>query len=364
MGITNGAADGDSHVVPLIIGGQELQTETTFHVTGPHEEKTVWTCSSASKADAEQAVDAAQNVFRKWSRTNPAQRRDIFLKAADNMEKRTEELSRYMIEEIGATQDWAGFNIMTAIEMLRDIAGRIAGAVEGVVPWPSDENTSAMITKEPYGVVLGIAPWNAPYILGTRAIAYPLAAGNTCILKGSELSPRVFHGLGKCFTDAGLPEGALNVIYHRPQDAAEVTTALIAHPSVKKINFTGSTPVGSIIAQVAGKYIKPVLLELGGKAPAIVCPDADLKKAAFQCILGAFFAAGQICMSTERIIVHESIKEAFGKELLAASEQIFSKDNDAPAMVTAAGREKTKKLVDAALAVSPPSFRLNQPNSF
>jgi len=355
MTTTNGvAANGKSYTVPLFINGKETTTDTTFDVTGPREEKTVWSCSSASKGEATSAADTAHAAFKKWSRTNPADRRDIFLKTAANMSERSDELAGYMMEETGATKEWAGFNLTVAIEMLRDIAGRIAVAVEGVVPWPADAGTSAMVTKEPYGVVLGIAPWNAPYILGTRSIAYPIAAGNTAILKGSELSPRVFWAIGSCFEKGGLPAGVLNVIFHQPKDAAEITTALISHPNVRKINFTGSTPVGSIIAQTAAKHIKPVLLELGGKAPAIVCADADLKKSAFQCVLGAFFHAGQICMSTERIIVHESIKEEFAKELSAAVEQVFGKGdaNEAPVMVAAAGREKTKKLVDSAFAVS------------
>lgn len=129
---------------------------------------------------------------------------------------------------------------------------------------------------------------NAPYILGMRAIALPLAASNTVILKGSELSPKCFWALGDVYREAGLPAGCLNVIYHKSSDAAVVTNALIAHPDVRKISFTGSTNVGAIIASTAGRYIKPVLLELGGKASAIVLDDADLDKAAMNCALGAF----------------------------------------------------------------------------
>lgn len=129
---------------------------------------------------------------------------------------------------------------------------------------------------------------NAPFILGTRAVAIPLAAGNTVVLKGSEFAPKCFWALGDVFRQAGLPAGCLNVVYHRVEDAAKVTTALIAHPAVRKVNFTGSTNVGSIIAATAGKYIKPVLLELGGKASAIVLDDADLDKAAMGCAVGAF----------------------------------------------------------------------------
>ena len=117
---------------------------------------------------------------------------------------------------------------------------------------------------------------------------YALAAGNTVVLKGSELSPRSFWAIGSVLKEAGLPAGCLSVIVHRPGDAAEVTKSIIEHPFVKKINYTGSTAVGSIVAEMAGKNLKPVLMELGGKAPAIVLEDADVELAAQQCALGAF----------------------------------------------------------------------------
>lgn len=129
---------------------------------------------------------------------------------------------------------------------------------------------------------------NAPFILGFRAVIYALGAGNTCILKGSEVSPRCFWLIGSIFRHAGLPDGCLNVVYHRPEDAAEITTTLIEHPAIRKINFTGSTAVGRIISATAGKNLKPVLMELGGKASAIVCEDADLRLAAKKCAIGAF----------------------------------------------------------------------------
>jgi acyl-CoA reductase-like NAD-dependent aldehyde dehydrogenase len=121
-----------------------------------------------------------------------------------------------------------------------------------------------------------------------RSIAYPIAAGNTVVFKGSELSPRCFWVLGNVLTEAGLPPGVLNIISHRPQDAAEITQTIIEHRAIKKANFTGSTAIGSIIASLAGKNLKPVLMELGGKASAIVCDDANVETAARECALGSF----------------------------------------------------------------------------
>jgi len=178
---------------------------------------------------------------------------------------------------------------------------------------------------------------------------YAVATGNTCILKGSELSPRCFWAIGSAFTEAGLPPGVLNILYHRPQDAPKITTALIESPAIKKVNFTGSTAVGRIIAAVAGKNLKPVLMELGGKASAIVLEDADIKKAATQCALGAFLNAGQICMSTERVLVHKSIKDEFVPAFKGAVEAIFGGDNPAPVLIQGVAVEKNKKLVAEAL---------------
>jgi acyl-CoA reductase-like NAD-dependent aldehyde dehydrogenase len=160
-------------------------------------------------------------------------------------------------------------------------------------------------------VILGIAPWNAPIILGVRAIAVPLACGNSVILKASELCPRTHALIIEAFAEAGFPEGVVNVVTNAPEDAAEVVGALIDAPEVKRINFTGSTNVGRIIAKRAAEHLKPCLLELGGKAPLLVLEDADLDEAVKAAAFGAFMNQGQICMSTERIIVVEAVADAF-----------------------------------------------------
>lgn len=152
------------------------------------------------------------------------------------------------------------------------------------------------------------------------------AVGNTVVLKGAEASPAVYWALADVFHSVGLPPGVLNTLIVRPSDAPKITTTLISSPTVKKINFTGSTMVGSIVAGLAGKHLKPVLMELGGKASAIVCEDADLELAALQCTLGAFLYSGQICMSTERILVNAKIVEPFKAALKATVDAIFDKD--------------------------------------
>ncbi|KAB8232261.1 hypothetical protein ETB97_001748 [Aspergillus alliaceus] len=345
------ATDTDcSHgIIPLIVNNESVVTETIFDVHNPATGQVVDRCASASVDDANRAVAAAKAAFPAWSKTKPYDRRDILMRAADIMLSRREELIKYQMEETGAGRLFVERTFELGARFIKDFAARIP-SIEGSVPSVSEDGECAMIIKEPYGVVLGIAPWNAPYILGTRSIALPLAAGNTAVLKGSELSPKCFWAIGDIFREAGLPAGCLNVVYHRPADAAAVTTALIAHPAVRKISFTGSTQVGSIIASTAGKYVKPVVLELGGKASAIVLDDANLERAAICCSLGAFMHSGQICMSTERIIVQRSVADRFRNMLADASDKVFGQHAPAPVLVTSAAVKKNRDLVSDALS--------------
>jgi acyl-CoA reductase-like NAD-dependent aldehyde dehydrogenase len=192
---------------------------------------------------------------------------------------------------------------------------------------PSDKpGCLAMAVRQPAGVVLSIAPWNAPVILAVRAIGLPLACGNTVVLKASETCPATHRLIGKALREAGLPAGVINVVTNAPGDAAEVVSALIAHPAVRRVNFTGSTAVGRIIAQTAARHLKPVLLELGGKAPLVVLDDADLEEAANAATFGAFMNQGQICMSTERVVADEAIADAFARRFAAKASSLPTGD--------------------------------------
>jgi benzaldehyde dehydrogenase (NAD) len=221
-----------------------------------------------------------------------------------------------MMGEIGATEGWARFNLMLAVGIVREAAAlttQIAGEVI-----PSDKpGCIAMAVREPAGVVLGIAPWNAPIILGVRAIATPLACGNTVVLKASETCPRTHGLIIEAFAEAGLPPGVVNVVTNTSEDAPAIVGALIDHPAVRRVNFTGSTAVGKIIAKRCAEHLKPVLLELGGKAPLLVLDDADLDEAVKAAAFGAFMNQGQICMSTERIIVVDAVADAFVEKFKA-----------------------------------------------
>jgi acyl-CoA reductase-like NAD-dependent aldehyde dehydrogenase len=251
-----------------------------------------------------------------WGQLGPNARRAVLMKAADALEARKDDFVAAMMTETGSTAGWAMFNLGIAVSMVREAAAlttQIAGEVI-----PSDKpGCLAMALKEPVGVILGIAPWNAPIILGVRAIAVPLACGNAVILKASETCPRTHALIIEAFAEAGFPEGVVNVVTNAPEDAAAVVGALIDAAEVKRINFTGSTHVGRIIAKRAAEHLKPCLLELGGKAPLLVLEDADLDEAVKAAAFGAFMNQGQICMSTERIIVVEAVADAFAEKFAA-----------------------------------------------
>lgn len=303
----------------------------------------------ASSAPAMKAADVqaiairAAAAFPVWSAMGPNARRAVLMKAANALEARKEAFVAAMMSETGSTAGWAMFNLGLAASMVREAAAlttQIAGEVI-----PSDKpGCLAMALKEPVGVILGIAPWNAPIILGVRAIAVPLACGNAVILKASEACPRTHALIIEAFAEAGFPEGVVNVVTNAQEDAAEVVGSLIDAPQVKRINFTGSTSVGRVIAKRAAEHLKPCLLELGGKAPLVVLDDADLDEAVKAAAFGAFMNQGQICMSTERIIVVESVADAFIEKFSAKAATLLAGDPREDA--TPLGAVIDKKTVD------------------
>jgi len=313
--------------IGFLIDGEERQSGSgaSYERNDPFTGKLATRAAAANVADADAAVAAAAAAFKTWSKVGPGERRALLLKAADVMTSKVGEFTTLMIEETGGTAPWAGFNVMLASNMLREAAAMTTQIAGEIIP--SDKpDTLAMGIRQPAGVCLGIAPWNAPVILGTRAIAMPIACGNTVVLKASESCPGIHRLIGQCLHEAGLPKGVINVITNDPRDAAAIVEALIANPAVRRVNFTGSTAVGKRIGELAGKHLKPALLELGGKAPLIVLDDADIDGAVNAAVFGAFMHQGQICMSTERIIVDEKIADLFVDKLAARAAQLPAGD--------------------------------------
>ncbi|KXT15315.1 hypothetical protein AC579_2814 [Pseudocercospora musae] len=314
--------------VPLWRDGKPVQAASSYEVISPLTDSKLFSAAAANVDECNASIAAAEKAFPAWSKTKPGLRRDLLLAAADEMVRRKDELWYYCNKETASTEMYFAFDFSDALESLKSCAGLIASAgTLGFVPDMLAEDRSGMVVREPYGVVLSITPWNCPCILGLRGFLAPLAMGNTVVVKASERSPGAMHVLIDIFNNVGFPPGVLNSITHKPADGPEIISTLVAHPSVRKINFTGSTAVGSIVASLAGKHLKPTLMELGGKAPAIVCEDADLQTAAAQCVVGAFLYSGQICMSTERILVNAKIADKFREALAATIEAIFPDKN-------------------------------------
>lgn len=306
------------NTISLLIGGQRRQAsnQATFERHNPLDGSVATVAPAATPEDALAAVQAAQQAFAGWSRLGPNQRRDYLLKAADALAAKEADFIEAMATETGASAIWAGFNVHLAAGMLREAAALTTQISGEVIPSDVPGNLATAI-RQPAGVVLGMAPWNAPVILGVRAIAAPLACGNTVILKGSELCPATHGLIIEALFEAGFPDGVINFLTNQADQVADIVETLIAQPAVRRVNFTGSTRVGRIIATLCARYLKPSVLELGGKAPLLVLADADIDAAVNGAAFGAFANSGQICMSTERLIVDERIADEFVAKLTA-----------------------------------------------
>jgi acyl-CoA reductase-like NAD-dependent aldehyde dehydrogenase len=313
--------------VALMIQGKDLAASdgATFERLNPMTRKVAARAAAATLADAANAVSSAAAAFPAWSALGPSERRKRLLRAAANLEARAPDFVDAMAQETGSTAGWAHFNVHLATGMLQEAAAMTTQIGGEVIP-SNRPGLTAMAVRQPVGVVLGIAPWNAPVILGVRAIAMPLACGNTVILKSSEICPRTHRLIGEALRDADLGEGVVNVLSNAPADAPKIVEALIANPAVRRVNFTGSTRVGRVVAEAAARHLKPVLLELGGKAPFIVLDDADLDEAVKAAAFGAFMNQGQICMATERVVVDEAIADAFAAKFAKKAATLVAGD--------------------------------------
>ena len=342
--------------VSMLIDGKQVAARNgaTFERRNPLDGTIASRAPAACVEDAQAAVDAAARAFAVWSEFGPLKRRELLAKAAYALEAKADAFAAAMASETGASGQWASFNVHLAAQGLLEAAAMTTQIGGELIP--SDVPGSlAMGVRQPAGVVLGIAPWNAPVILAVRAIALPLACGNTVVLKGSETCPATHGLIIEALQEAGLPAGAVNFVTNAPADAARIVEAMIAHPKVRRVNFTGSTRVGRLIAEQCASHLKPSVLELGGKAPFVVLDDADLDAAVNGAVFGAFANSGQICMSTERIIVDEQIADAFVDRLAARARALPLGDpREGPvvlgSVVDMSAVERCNALIDDALS--------------
>jgi acyl-CoA reductase-like NAD-dependent aldehyde dehydrogenase len=342
-------------VSKLLINNLDIEASdvSTFQRINPSTGDVATVASAAKIADVNVAANAAAAAFPQWSESAPGLRRGLLLRVADRLDARRLDFIEAMVVETGATPLWAEINCDLGAEFLREAAAMTTQITGEIIP-SGIPGCLAFASRQPAGVCLGIAPWNAPIILGLRAIAMPLACGNTVVLKASELCPKTHGLIGEITREAGFAPGVVNVVTNAPDDAAGVVEALIAHPAVRRVNFTGSTRVGRLVAELSARHLKRCLLELGGKAPFIVLADADIDEAVRAAAFGAFMNQGQICMSTERIILLDEIADEFAEKFRSKAATLVAgspRDGKTPlgAMISLEAVRRIRTLVDDAL---------------
>ncbi|WP_044377788.1 aldehyde dehydrogenase [Streptomyces noursei] len=319
----------------LLIGGawQPAANSRSYAAHDPFTGQVASRAAAACTADVVRAAEAAEQAFGAWAALAPSERRRVLWAAAEKLEARAQELTEAITAEMGGPAAWGAYNVKGLTEKIRYAASAAHEGLTGeVIPSETSGRTSIAIRK-PVGVVASIIPWNAPALLVGASLPAALVLGNTVVMKASEQTPRT-HGLvAECFTEAGLPDGVLNLVTNAPEDAPDVVDALIAQPAVRRVHFTGSTRVGRIIGEKAASHLKPAILELGGKAPVIVLADADLDHAVGAVGFGAFANSGQGCLSTERVIVDRAIADEFTRRLAALAGTITYGDPRDPQTV-------------------------------
>ena len=325
----------------------------TFQRCSPITGEVVTQAAAATVADARRAVESAAAALPTWAALGPNRRRTILLEAASLLEARAGEMTGPMMTETGAAKPWIGFNVRTAAGMLREAAS-LTTQIKGEIIPGDKPGMFAMALRRPAGVVLSIVPWNAPIILAVRGFATALACGNTVVLKASEASPGTQFNLTRIMHAAGLPPGVLNFVTNAPANAASIVETMVAHPAVRRVNFTGSTRTGRIIAELAARHLKPVLLELGGKAPILVLADAEVDNAVRAAAFGAYIHQGQVCMSTERVVVDHKIADDFARKLAVKAASVTAGDprtSDAPlgSLIGIDSVKRVKALIDDAV---------------
>jgi vanillin dehydrogenase len=268
------------------------------------------------RSDAKAAIQAANVAQPAWAAMPHPQRAAYLLKAADLLENHLPEYAENLMDETGAWFGKAMFEAGYSAGLIRAAAAAAYSQTGEILP--SETGKINLLVRQPLGVVGVISPWNFPLLLSLRGIVFALAVGNTVVLKPSEESP-VSGGLmiGRLFHEAGLPAGVLNVVTGPRDTAEEIGDELITNPVVKAISFTGSSATGRLLAEKAGRNLKKIYLELGGKSPLIVLADADMERAVNAATFGRFMHQGQICMSAEKIIVEEPVFEEFVQRFLA-----------------------------------------------
>ncbi len=342
---------GDGH---QLIGGKAClgTSGASLELIDPSNGKPIDTVALAGPADVDRAVGAAKRAYAQWSKTTPGQRSAVLVAAARLLQQRAEELARTESVQAGKpirlTRE---FDVPGTIDNTAFFAGA-ARNLEGLAMGEYSPDHTSSIRREPIGVVGSIAPWNYPLQMAGWKILPAIAAGNTIVLKPAEITPLTALMFAQAFTDAGLPDGVVNVVVGTGVDAG---AHLVRHPDVAMISFTGSTHVGRSIMRAASETAKRIHLELGGKAPFVVHDDADLAAAIHGAVAGSLINSGQDCTAATRAIVHRSLFAEFtaGVADLYASVRLGptdEEDTDLGPLVSFAHRDKVAAMVQRARA--------------
>ena len=307
-----------------LIAGQWVAADSgkTFDNFNPYNGEVFAKVPASGAAEMQRAIDAAQAVFPAWAAMGARARQALFLKAADILERRADEVVLSMALETGSATPFSRFQIAWAVGLLRQAAGYpyLPG---GEIVQSDTPGVFAMAVRRPLGVVAGISPWNGSVALGFRTIVAPLACGNTVVVKPSEEAPYCAGLLmGEVMTEAGFPPGVLNVVTHAPGAVGPISDVMFEDRRVRAYNFTGSSSVGAALAARAGQNLKRIALELGGYNPMLVLKDADLDYSVDTAIFAAFFHQGQICMNTRKILVDRSLYPQFVERFVARAKAI------------------------------------------
>jgi succinate-semialdehyde dehydrogenase / glutarate-semialdehyde dehydrogenase len=293
----------------LYIDGQWLNGDgrTGEDVINPATEKPLARLPHASPADLDRALEAAKKGFAVWRAVSPYERAKVMRKAADLMRERHETIAKILVQEEGKAYPEARAEVRTSADIIDWYAEEGRRAYGRIVPG-SFKGIRQIVVQEPVGIVAAFTPWNFPALTPARKIGGALAAGCSLILKASEETPGTCVEMVRCFADAGLPPGVLNLVFGVP---ANISEHLIANDDVRKISFTGSIPVGKHLAALAAKSMKRATMELGGHSPVVVFADADPEKSADTIAAYKYRNAGQVCISPTRFYVQEPVYDRF-----------------------------------------------------
>ena len=304
----------------LFIAGtwQDAVDGKTIAVHNPSTGKEIGRVAHAAKADLDRALEAAQKGFEAWRDIPAVDRAKTMRRAAALIRERAESIAAIMVQEQGKPLAEAKVETMSAAEIIEWFADESQRVYGRIVPSRNLKATQ-MVLKDPVGPVAAFTPWNFPINQVVRKLAAALGAGCSILVKAPEETPASPAELIRAFADAGVPAGTVGLVYGDP---AEISNYLIPHPVIRKVTFTGSTPVGKQLAALAGKHMKRVTMELGGHAPVIVAEDADVELAIRVASGAKFRNAGQVCISPTRFLVHNSVRQAFTDGMVKYAEQL------------------------------------------